>query len=176
VTKLSPSCAKQSFGEYALEKNVTDCFLTLNDLIMNLKSQAMFFRHNGTFTRPTSYSDTVFSTCDVRFSVVAKPIYVPSHRARITNKTIWVIRWHFRFSQWRQPSSIWGIDWHFNKCGFERHIRIRSSDYLLGWFEGRVSKHFKRSCEDATSQHPFYASHCDLIIRITCCRPRWSSV
>jgi hypothetical protein len=41
------------------------------------------FRHKGIFTRSTSYSGKEFSTCDVRFAVVTKPIYVPSHTAKL---------------------------------------------------------------------------------------------
>jgi hypothetical protein len=91
------------------------------------------FRHNTAFMRFTSYNGIVFSMCGWRFSLVMEPVYDPSHRAKIINKT------------------MWGINWYFNRHGvWKMHTQV-SLWLTSGQVWKEVSMHFKCICEEDTS-------------------------
>lgn len=72
-------------------KNNTGCFPTLNEFFNERESQEKWrssFTHSEALRKPTSYNERVLYTCHRRFLVVIKPVYAPSHRARVINKTI----------------------------------------------------------------------------------------
>jgi hypothetical protein len=77
----------QSWRSY-IEKNVTDCFLTLYDFLnkCECKLSDSIASDNIIFVRPVSYSERVFSTCGRRFSVVMKPVTFPLTESVILTK------------------------------------------------------------------------------------------
>jgi hypothetical protein len=55
-------------------------------MYLRVRKGIIFLGNNGTITRPTNDSESVVFTCGKRFLVATKPIYIPSHRARLIKK------------------------------------------------------------------------------------------